>query len=167
MRKIREWSSLIGTTKESIHYGKYKILEFVNTSKILVEFVSTGYKKYCATKEVMNGSIKDPYYPSVYGVGYLGEGLYSPKDYKNGRLINSPAYEVWCSKLKNCYGKSKSSHLYADVEFCKEWLCFQNFAEWFYQQVDQYGKGGIVDKDLLFLGNREYSPHTCVYVPQP
>lgn len=165
MGKITNPEDFIGKIFSSKNYGDYEVIKFITRHNVTIRFLTTGYVKKTAVGEIRRGGIKDPYYPSVYGVGYVGEGSYSPKDYKNGRLINSPAYEVWCSKLKNCYGKSKSSHLYSDVEFCKEWLCFQNFAEWFYQQVDRYGKGGNVDKDLLFLGNREYSPHTCVYVP--
>ena len=165
MRNKNDWSKIVGSIRESRSYGKYKVVKFINHSKILVEFISTGYKKYCGSKEVITGGIKDPYYPSVHGVGYLGEGPYSAKYTRKGKLHNSPAYEVWNSKLKNCYGTTNRSHIYTDVEFCEEWLCFQNFAKWFYEQVKIYGKGGSVDKDLLFLGNREYSPHTCVYVP--
>ncbi len=117
MRNRNDWSSLTGTIRESNSSGKYKILRFVNTSRILVEFVTTGYKKYCKSKEVLNGSIKDPYHPSVQGVGYLGEGPYTTSYIRNGKKVNSPAYTVWGDKLKCCYGKSINRHLYTDVEF--------------------------------------------------
>jgi hypothetical protein len=44
MRNRNDWPNLTGTIRESNSSGKYKILRFVNTSRILVEFVATGYK---------------------------------------------------------------------------------------------------------------------------
>lgn len=155
-----------GLTYFSKSYGEFKVIEYLNSSKILIEFAITGYRKYVTTKELTYGSVKDPYFPKIFGVAYCGEGCYPVSYYRKGVKRSTPAYEVWRSKLKNIYGSSKSSHLYTDVTFCKEWLNYQNFAKWFYEQVKLYGKGGSVDKDLLFLGNREYSPHTCVYIPQ-
>lgn len=155
----------IGEVFSSTKSGRFTIIQYKGSGKFLVKFIETGYQKLVAIKEILNGKIKDPYYPSIYGVAYTGEGVYPISYYRNGKKANTPAYEVWIGKLKNCYGTSKSNHLYDDVQFCKEWLCFQNFAKWFYEQVNIYGKGGSVDKDLLFLGNREYSPYTCAYVP--
>lgn len=163
-RKLKE-IDMLGKIFSSNNYGDYVVIRFKDYSDLDIKFLKTGYIKNTSKGEINKGSIKDPYLPSVHGVGYLGEGPYPAKYTRRGKLCNSPAYEVWNSKLKNCYGKSKSNHLYEDVEFCEEWLNFQVFAKWFYEQVKLYGKGGNVDKDLLFLGNREYSPHTCVYVP--
>lgn len=163
--KITNRKAQVGQVFKTKHYGDFEVIEYIDSARVKVKFLLTGYKKITDAKSVDIGQIKDPYYPSVHGVGYLGEGAYPASYNRNGKKINSPAYEVWNSKLKNCYGSSKSRHLYKDVEFCDEWLCFQNFAKWFYEQVELYGKGGNVDKDLLFLGSREYSPHTCVYVP--
>lgn len=163
--KITNRLSQVGLVLKTKHYGDFKIIEYINAATVKVKFLSTGYEKVTDAKSVDTGSIRDPYHPFVYGVGYLGEGPYPASYNKGGNKISSPAYEVWGSKLKNCYGKSKRSHIYEDVEFCEEWLNFQVFAKWFYSQTKIYGKGGFVDKDLLFLGNREYSPETCVYIP--
>lgn len=163
--KITKRKSQVGQVFKTRHYGDFVVMEYINSTTIKVKFLKTGYEKITDAKSVDTGAIKDPYYPSIAGVGYLGEGEY-PASYNRGsKKINSPAYEVWLGKLKNCYGNTTRNHLYQDVEFCAEWLCFQNFAKWFYEQVKIYGKGGYVDKDLLFLGNREYSPYTCAYVP--
>jgi len=118
-------------------------------------------------KAVNFGKVKDPYYPSIYGVGYCGVGNYKLTYTRGGKKRNTPAYEVWLGKIKTCYGDAKQSHLYKGkgVTVCKEWHNFQVFAEWFYKQVKVYGNGGFVDKDLAFLGNTEYSPFTARYVP--
>lgn len=165
MRKKHHMPSKVGMIFKSKSYGDYTLLQYVGDTKCLVEFNLTGYRLWTDARAVREGSVKDPNFPSIHGVGYIGVGNYPITYYRNGNKVNTPAYEVWLGKLKNCYGSSIRSHIYEDVEFCKEWLCFQNFAEWFYKQVKLYGKGGYVDKDLLFLGNREYSPHTCTYVP--
>lgn len=165
MRKKHHMLKKVGQVFKSNSYGDYTLLEYVGYTKCLVEFNLTKHRLWTDAKSVREGAVKDPYYPSVHGVGHLGEGQYPAKYTRKGKYYNSPAYEVWDSKLKNCYGNSKRSHIYADVTFCKEWLNYQNFAKWFYEQVKLYGKGGYVDKDLLFLGNREYSPQMCVYVP--
>lgn len=148
------------------NYGDFRVLEFINKTHVLIEFVATSYQKVTTLNQVRSGEVKDPYYPSICGVGYVGEGVYPITYLRGGKRKSTPAYEVWRTKLRNCYGETKFRRLYKNVKFHKEWLNFQNFAKWFYEQVKLYGKGGVVDKDLLFLGNREYSPTTCVYIPQ-
>lgn len=154
-----------GNIYPSTSSGAFKVIEYINSQKILIEFVATGYSKSIELKELLKGSVRDPYHPRIHGVAYTGEGVYNTCYYRKGKKYHTPAYEVWTSKLKNCYGNAKMSHVYVGVTFCKEWLNFQNFAKWFYEQVKIYGRGGYVDKDLLLLGNKEYSPTTCTYIP--
>ena len=47
----------------------------------------------------------------------------------------------------------------------KEWHTFSNFYEWFKDPSNGYKKGYCLDKDILFKGNRIYSPETCSFVP--
>lgn len=57
---------------------------------------------------------------------------------------------------------------YADVIVCDEWKDFQKFSQWF-DQVRVLGffqDGWQLDKDLLFKGNKEYSPVNCVFLPE-
>ena len=59
---------------------------------------------------------------------------------------------------------------YTGVEVCKEWLNFQNFAEWcetqeFFNVKDDKGKVFHLDKDVLVKGNKVYSPETCSFIP--
>ena len=50
-----------------------------------------------------------------------------------------------------------------DCTVDERWHNFQNFAEWYY---DNYIEGYHLDKDILFKGNKIYSPETCCFVPQ-
>ena len=55
---------------------------------------------------------------------------------------------------------------YIGCETVKEWHNFQNFAEWAEQNYnpDTMQKWQL-DKDILFKGNKIYSPETCCFVP--
>ena len=61
-------------------------------------------------------------------------------------------------------GRCKNNKKYSDCTVCEEWLCFQNFAEW-YANNEFYGLGYDLDKDILIKGNRVYNPSTCCLVP--
>ena len=65
--------------------------------------------------------------------------------------------------LKRCYSKNQQeAHpTYATCTVCEEWLTFSNFKSWMEKQ-DWEGK--YLDKDILVIGNREYSASTCVFV---
>lgn len=111
------------------------------------------------------GNVACPYERSIYGVGYLGEGKY--KIWENGK--QTKCYKVWCSMLQRCYdSKYKEKHLtYIDCEVCEEWLCFQNFAEWYYNNYYEVeGERMHLDKDILVKGNKIYSPDNCIFVPE-
>lgn len=69
-----------------------------------------------------------------------------------------------------CKKYHKKRPTYENVIVCSEWLNFQNFAEWYYKQPffnakDYNGKPYQLDKDILFKGNKVYSPETCCFVP--
>ena len=70
--------------------------------------------------------------------------------------------------IKRCYSKNPSTILqhpsYCDVTVCEEWYNFQNFAEWYYNNLPRYENPDL-DKDLKIIGNKEYSPHACSFVP--
>lgn len=74
-----------------------------------------------------------------------------------------PFYIVWKGMLERCYSKKfqEKNPTYKGCTVCEEWLLFSNFKAWMEKQ-DFAGKH--IDKDLLFQGNKVYSPETCVFI---
>ena len=71
--------------------------------------------------------------------------------------------------LRRCYDPYEINRepVYIDCYVCDEWLCFQNFAEWFYNNYYEIeGQRMHLDKDILIKGNKIYSPNTCIIVPE-
>ena len=109
--------------------------------------------------------IKDRFEPSIYGVGYLGEGEYRPTI--NGKKTKQ--YSTWHSMLQRCYDPKyhKKRPSYIGCEVCEEWHNFQVFAARYdenYYEIS--GEKMNLDKDILTKNNKIYSPLTCVFVPQ-
>lgn len=98
---------------------------------------------------------------SVSGIGYLGKGKFK-SSINNKKTIY---YTAWYNMIKRCYDKDvQEKHpTYIGCSVSEEWLNFQVFAEWFQQN---YKEGFELDKDILFKGNKIYSPETCCFVPQ-
>lgn len=111
-----------------------------------------------------NGNIKCPYERRYYGIGYIGEGKY--KVCKNGKMTK--CYNAWHSMLQRCHDEKyhKKQPTYIDCEVSKEWLNYQNFAEWYYNNYYEIeGEKMALDKDILVKGNKIYSSDTCIFVP--
>ena len=73
--------------------------------------------------------------------------------------------KTWRGMLMRCYDKSSlcKRPSYNGCSVCEEWLYFSNFKTWF---DENYVEGYALDKDILFKGNKLYSPNTCCFVPQ-
>lgn len=142
-----------------------KIVEFNNKNDIVVEFQDKyKFRKKSAMNEFYSGGIKNPYFPSVFGVGIVGE------KYKisHNRIVIKE-YNVWSNMLERCFKENKRNIRYQDVTCCEEWLYFPNFYEWLHSQENfekwLNGKKWDLDKDILVKGNKIYSPETCCLVP--
>lgn len=110
------------------------------------------------------GKIKCPYEKSVYSVGYIGEGKYKVSE----DTKHTKCYIVWVNMLKRCYCSEfhKKESSYINCEVCEEWLCFQNFAEWYYENYYEIENERMcLDKDILHKNNKIYSPENCIFVP--
>ena len=110
------------------------------------------------------GQIKCPYEKRVYGIGYLGEGEYKSKE--NGKMTK--CYDTWHSMLERCYSDKlhEKYPTYIGCEADEDWLCFQNYGEWFdnnYYEIED--ERMHLDKDILVKHNKIYSPETCIFVP--
>ncbi len=94
------------------------------------------------------------------------EQVYKNQEYKsrvNGE--HTIQYNIWMAMKQRCYSDDlHTKHpSYKDCYICEEWLDFQIFSKWF---DDNYVEGYQLDKDLLVLGNKVYSPQTCCFIPQ-
>ena len=110
-----------------------------------------------------NRAIKYPYHKTLHNIGYLGEGEYKSKLNKTFTEV----YTIWAGLIKRCYSvKSlKASPTYRNVTVCKEWHNFQTFAKWFHEESN-YQEGWHLDKDILSVNSKIYSPETCIFIPQ-
>lgn len=74
-----------------------------------------------------------------------------------------PYYRTWEDMLKRCYSDKlqERNPTYKGCTVSEEWHAFSNFRAWMEKQ-DWQEKA--LDKDLLFVGNKVYSPETCVFV---
>lgn len=78
---------------------------------------------------------------------------------------NKKAYDVWYDMIFRCYSPiARRTHpTYRDCSVCDEWLILSNFVSW---HNDNYVSGYSIDKDIIKIGNKEYSPESCCYVPK-
>lgn len=96
----------------------------------------------------------------TYGVGIND---LNNECYANGK--NTTVYAVWNDMIRRCYSdKSKVNRpTYDGCTVCDDWIYFSRFKLWFdLNYVDNWH----LDKDLLVVGNKIYSPETCLFVPQ-
>lgn len=98
--------------------------------------------------------------------GYIGQGPYVTgyRD-ENGRKFMTPEFNVWLGMHRRAGNFSGDKPSYSDVEICEEWNNFQNFAEWYNNNVYDCGERLCLDKDILYPMNKIYSPETCRLVP--
>lgn len=156
----------IGEERYNNNNSLMKITDYRNSKDIDVYFPDYNWTYYHARYDnFTRGKIKCPYEPRYYNVGYLGEGEYIIKE--NGECTK--CYRTWYHMLQRCYD---IDHLYKNPTYencfvCEEWLNFQNFADWFYDNYYEVNDELMcLDKDILYKGNLIYSPETCVFVTQ-
>lgn len=152
----------IGESNVSFEGYVIKIIDYKNAHDIIVEF-QDKYKTQIKSeyKTFKKGNIRNPYHPTVCGVGHIGNTITTI----NGKRKQS--YVCWANMLSRCYSQNDSKYIYyKDCSVCDEWLCYANFEKWWnnnYYEIN--GERMNLDKDILIKGNKLYSPNTCMLVP--
>ena len=157
------YKDCVGKVCKSKSSGDFKVLKYNNVRDVEIQFINTGYRKVAEMKEVRNGGIKDPYSPSVYGVGIVGTKYQSSKS-----GVQTKEYKLWCRMLVRCYSESfkKKQPTYEGCEVSDNFKSFEYFYEWCNKQVGFDNEGWQLDKDLLMKGNKVYSEYSCVFIPK-
>lgn len=157
----------IGDIYKSTDYGDFEIYNFCENKNGLfyydVKFLKTSYiKKHIEKKEILNGSVYDPYYPIYYNVGFLGEGIFS-------KIKDKDIYNVWQKILVRCYNiKDYNYQAYGKkgITLSSKWHNFQNFSL-FYRKNKK--KDWELDKDIVCniknISPKIYSEDTCIFIP--
>lgn len=158
----------LNKTYSSKSYGDFVVLEDNTSRDVKIRFISTGFEYRTRSNDVKNGSVYDPYCPTKYGVGFLGEGVYHCSKRELPGLVSAPnAYYAWDGMLSRCYNDNApeyASYGGRGVWVNECWHNFQNFAHWYTDK--RVCDGYEVDKDVLFPSNLEYSPETCTMIPK-
>lgn len=140
--------------------SQYTIVSAPDYRNIKIKFNdSYGHEMIVRLQRISTGEIKNPWFPSVLGVGFVGVGKYGYNDVEAMKLWKGAITRSHCKRTK------ERQPCYSGVSITKDWHNFQNFAKWFYEQP-YYEKGYQLDKDILIRGNKVYSPDTCCLVPQ-
>ena len=153
----------VGKVCKSSNSGDFKILKYNNNRNVEVQFLKTGYEATVHLVQVKRGNVKDPYLPSVFGIGILG-AKYQSKI--NGVLTKE--YILWRNMLRRCYSDTckKKQPTYEGCEVSDNFKSYDYFYEWCHKQIGFSNKDWHLDKDLLIKGNKVYSESTCIFIPR-
>lgn len=101
-----------------------KVIEYINNKKVLIEFQDKHkYQMWVQKDKILKGKVKNPFYPSVCGIGY------------HGFIENAsrhPLYSKWASMLDRCY--NPNSDAYKDygakgIYVSEDWHNFANYVK--------------------------------------
>ena len=166
----------VGETGVSNEGCLMKIVEYDSYNDIIVEFQDKHkYKVYTTYNNFKKGKCKNPFFPSVFGHGYLGVDKKGnvPKvsEFKNGKCCITWEYHKWMHMLERCYDNKlkEKNPSYKDVVCCNRWLCFAWFLEDLEKLKQEYNWNEDeklnLDKDILNKNNKIYSLENCVLIP--
>ena len=143
------------------------LVEYIGSRNIIVEFndlkkhrVKTEWELFDSGKTICWDL------PTVEGKGIVGSEWH-----KIPRITTSKEYTTWYSMIRRCYNEEiqLKRPRYKNCIVCDEWLYFDNFYKWIHEQSNCNiwinSVRSAIDKDILFKGNKIYSPQTCCLVP--
>ena len=156
------YKDCVGKVCKSSNSGDFKVLKYNDSGNVVIQFLETGFETVVQLGNIKNGEVKDPYLPSVYGVGVLGTKYPSEVN-----RVKTKEYVLWKSILQRCYsdGFKKKHPTYEYCEVGDNFKSFEYFYEWCNKQIGFGVEGFELDKDLLIKGNKVYSESTCVFIP--
>lgn len=107
----------------------------------------------------------------LWGVGV------NDADYKVSKTDNyrqvwlCPYYVRWRGMLRRCYDPKAlvKQPWYTGCSVIEDWFLFSNFKYWCELQESLYNiniESMELDKDFLKVGNKVYSPDTCILIPK-
>lgn len=99
----------------------------------------------------------------LFGIG-INDANYLTSPYIDGKQIRCPIYAMWARMFERAYCSKKHAKFpsYIGCTVDERWHSFMSFREWVLAQP--HWEGLELDKDLLFPGNKVYSPDTCLFV---
>lgn len=158
----------LGEIRNNTFGTPMKIIEYRCADDIDVEFLDEYHyiKEHNTYSNFKSGGIKNPYDRTLFGVGYVGVGEHITGYSKIGM---TEEYHCWQNMLERCYcEKLRELHpSYFDIStVCDEWHDYQVFASWHKEHRYKVNERLHLDKDILFAGNKVYSPPTCLLIPQ-
>lgn len=151
----------LGEEKYNIHNEKMKIIEYIDSQHITVQFedgteVKTQYANFT------RGITGNPNSRTILGVGHMDMDIY---------CRYTKIYYTWYNMLYRCYSNNWKERCptYEPTTCCEEWLYFSNFYEWAHHQSnytlwEKEDRSGL-DKDIKIKHNTMYAPDRCYLVP--
>ena len=157
------YEDCVGKVCKSLNSGDFKVLKYNDAKNVEIQFLKTGFETSANLQHIRNGEVKDPYLPSVYGIGVLGTKYPSRV---NGVLTRE--YRLWYNMLTRCYsdGFRNKYPTYEGCEASENLKYYEYFYEWCHKQIGFAADGFELDKDLLIKGNKVYSEVSCIFIPR-
>lgn len=128
-----------------------------------VVFQATGSSRVVTYRDLIDGTIKDPFLRTVFGVGYMGN--FDERDPHLKELL-----KVWERMLRKCYGEKlgfKADTGEDGIHVSNDWHCFATFQKevkkipgW--ELKLENPKDYVLDKDILWASNR-FGKDTCIW----
>lgn len=153
----------IGTIHQTVQGGPLEIVGYVDRNHRRIRFIESGYETVAYLSAIDAGKVKNPFVPSVAGVGYLGN-----HDRFIGHPLRKLIYDRWHDMIGRC-----CRHGYKPID--PSWHCFATFMQ------DALGLKGVellyghskdnridLDSDIIphEMGMSPiYSKETCQWVP--
>jgi len=88
-----------GKVYKTNNYGDLVVTEYVNSDKVWVKFVETGYETSVEMGQIKKGTVKDKSVPELYGVGVIGDEPFpdSVTTLIEGNVPTGPTNEIVCN----------------------------------------------------------------------
>ena len=157
------YKDCIGKVCVSKSSGDFKILKYNDTANVEIQFLKTGFETAVELGNIKKGDVKDPYVPSVFGVGITGT-----KYLITISGVKTREYALWKNMLQRCYSDAYRNKrpTYEGCKVSDNFKSYEYFYEWCHSQIGFGNQGWHLDKDLLTKGNKVYSEDCCVFIPK-
>ena len=156
------YKDCVGKVCKSKSSGDFKILKYNDTANVEIQFLKTGYEAAVELGNIKKGDVKDPYVPSVFGVGITGT-----KYLITISGVKTREYALWKNMLQRCYSDAYRNKrpTYEGCKVSDNFKSYEYFYEWCHKQIGFGNQGWHLDKDLLTKGNKVYSEDSCIFIP--